>query len=784
MVNKRISHYKILEKLDGGGMGIVYKAQDLRLERNVALKLLSPQLSRDEEGKLRFVHEARATSALDHTNICTIYEIDETDDKQMFIAMAFYDGETLREKIDRSPFTVKQAIHIATQVAEGLKKAHHQQIIHRDIKPANIIVTGDGVVKIVDFGLAKLAFKTKLTKTGTIMGTVAYMSPEQIQGEEVDDRTDIWALGVVLYEMISGKNPFRGEYEHAVMYSIMHEQPEPLTVCKTDVSDGLQRVVNTALQKDPNKRYQQIDDLLMDLKILEKEFETDEYSTKKLVSRRRQPSFRVSLVISLIVIIGIALHFGQSIEIKESTFQHVSLNQNRLAVLPLANLSRDKGDEYFVDGMTEELISTLSRITGLRVIARTSVAQYKETTKDIAEIGDELDVTDILEGSVRKSDNKLRITLQLIDAQTQEHRWTQDYDSEFKDIFAIQRMVAQQVAKALSMKLLPEEREQLEKRGTEDIEAYKLYLRGRDKLRYYNENSMRHALEYFEEAIEIDPGYAKAYAGLADCYHNLSNIYLPPKEAMPKAMAAARKALELDNSLAEAHATLGAIKAFYQWDWAAAEEEFKKAIELNPSYTTTRHYYGIYLIVHGRFEESILQLNQAKQLDPLSLSVEMTSDLPYYYGRQFEQAIKKARRIIESEPDFYAPYGILAFSHLQMGKTSEAVMELEEVVELNKGPSFLGYLGRAYAMAGKTNEAQKMLRDLLSRRANGEYIRPDQIALIYIGLGKKDQALQWLEKAYQERIEELILLNVDPLYDSIRSDERFVTLLEKIGLRK
>ena len=767
-------------------MGIVYKAQDLQLDRFVALKFLLPYFSDDQEGRKRFIQEAKSASALDHPNICSIYEINETADEQIFIVMAYYEGETLKQKIQRGPIQVNDALDIGIQIVEGLAKAHEKEIVHRDIKPANIMMTSEGVAKILDFGLAKLSDETMLTKEGTTLGTVAYMSPEQVRGETVDKQTDIWSFGVLLYEMITGISPFIGDYEQAMMYSILNEEPEPVGKLRQNVPKVLTKIVHHSLQKSPEVRYGSCAELLNDLKSLKKEQETGikgEYSAKKNIARVRLPFLHIAIVVPLILLMVVVLfYFWQSTEIPEKSIKHSSLNEkNRLAVLPLANLSQDNEDGYFVDGMTEELISTLSKINGLRVIARTSVMQYKETTKSVAEIGEELGVSNILEGSVRKSGNKLRITLQLIDVQTQEHRWAQDYDRELKDIFTIQSNVAQRVAEALRMKLLLEERIQLERRSTDNIEAYKLYLRGRDQLRYYTESRMRQGLTFFNEAIEIDTSYDKAYAGLADCYYNLSSLYMPPDEAMPNALAAAEKALEINNSLAGAHATIGAVKAFYYWDWAAGEKEFKKAIQLNPSHTTALQYYGIYLTVQGRFEEAIVQLNQAHQLDPLSRSIEMTAIIPYYYGRLFEQTINRCLKLIESEPDFYAARGLLGRSYLQIGEISKAVRNFEKEAELN--PSQSGYLGHAYAVAGKTNEARKLIEDMIKRREKGEYIRPDQIATIFVGLGDKDQAFKWLEEAYHERIEELILMNVDPIYDSIRSDERFIALLGKMGLQ-
>ncbi|MBL7075535.1 protein kinase, partial [candidate division KSB1 bacterium] len=416
MIGKTISHYKILEKLGEGGMGVVYKAEDIKLKRTVALKFLPPELTRDEETKERFIHEAQAASALQHNNVSTIHEIDETDEGQMFICMDYYEGETLKDKIKHGPLKIEEALNIAVQVAKGLEKAHEQGIVHRDIKPANIMITNDGVVKIVDFGLAKLAGQTGLTRNDTTMGTVSYMSPEQTRGEGVDHRTDIWSLGVVLYEMITGQLPFKGEYEQAVIYSILNEDPEPVKALRTGIPMELERILNKALLKNAGERYQLVDKMLDDMRWLQKSLE-----------------------------IGI---------IEQRLTKIVSPYRCRIAVLPLTNISPNPEDEYFADGMTEELISTLSKINELRVIARTSIMQYKNIAKSVAEIGRELKVGNVLEGSIRKAANKLRITVQLIDSQSQEYLWSQDYDREFKDIFTIQSDIAHRVADALRVQLM------------------------------------------------------------------------------------------------------------------------------------------------------------------------------------------------------------------------------------------------------------------------------------------------------------------------------------------
>ncbi|MFQ5641986.1 MAG: protein kinase, partial [bacterium] len=524
MIGKTISHYKIVQKLGGGGMGIVYKAEDTKLKRTVALKFLPQDLTRDQEAKERFLHEAQAASALDYPNICTIYEIDETEDGQMFICMAYYEGATLKLLIDNCQLTIYQSIEIAIQVAQGLAKAHEQGIIHRDIKPANIMVTRDGVVKIVDFGLAKLAGVTQITRTGTTMGTVAYMSPEQTRGETVDQRTDIWSLGAVLYEMLTAQLPFRGDYEQAVVYSILNEEPEPLAELGIKVSAKLEQIVAKALAKSPDRRYQKMKEMLTDLRVLKKESEAE--STKEVLTKKK-PALSI-------------------------------------AVLPFVDMSSQKDQEYFCDGMAEELIDAMTKIEGLQVVSRSSAFQFKGESPDIRKVGEKLNVNHVLEGSVRKAGNRLRITAQLINVEDGYHLWSEKYDREMEDVFAIQDDIARTIVSTLKIKLVGEQEAPLVKRHTDNLEAYNLYLKGRYFWNKRHEGGMQQAMEYFNQALEKDPAHALAYSGLADCFIILGfYTYLPPKEAFSKAKALAQKALEIDDTLGEAHTSLG----FVRWDY-------------------------------------------------------------------------------------------------------------------------------------------------------------------------------------------------------------------------
>ncbi|MGH7597342.1 MAG: protein kinase domain-containing protein [bacterium] len=565
MIGQTISHYKILEKLGGGGMGVVYKAQDLKLDRFVALKFLPPHLSADEEEKKRFIHEAKAASALDHPNICTIYEIDETEDgadcvRRMFIAMAYYEGETLKKKIERGPLPIDQTLDLAIQIAQGLAKAHEHGITHRDIKPANVMITKDGIVKIVDFGLAKLAGVVGLTKAGITLGTPAYMSPEQARGEEVDHRTDIWSLGVVLYEMLIAQLPFRGEYEAAMMYSILNEEPKPLADLRADAPNKLQQIVEKAITKNPDQRYQHIHEMLTDLSALKKQLESE--SAKESDSEKKPaPS---------------------------------------IAVLPFADLSPQKDQEYFCDGMAEELINALTKIEALKVVARTTAFSFKGEKLDVREIGRKLNVETLVEGSVRKAGNRVRITAQLVNVVDGYHLWSEKYDREMEDIFAIQDDIAQQIVAALKIKLIGEPSVPLVKRYTENLEAYHLYLKGRYYWNKRYEGLLQKGMECFGQALAKDPDYALAYAGLADSY-SILGIYhfLPPKEAFSRAKAAAEKALKIDESLAEAHTSLGAIGFCYD-----------KALDIDPNSVVALAYIAFPYFQKAMYEEAIASLQK------------------------------------------------------------------------------------------------------------------------------------------------------------------------------
>jgi eukaryotic-like serine/threonine-protein kinase len=751
VIGKTVSHYRILEKLGEGGMGVVYKAEDTKLDRTVALKFLPSELTRDPEAKERFVQEAKAASALDHPNICNVHEIGETEDEQIFIAMACYEGETLRKKIERGAMALHEAIRVAIQVAEGLAKAQARGIVHRDIKPANVIVTDDGVAKILDFGLAKLAGQARLTRTSSTLGTVAYMSPEQARGDEVDSRTDIWSLGVVVYEMVTGQLPFRGEYEPALMYSILNDKPRLMSSLRSGVPHELERIVEKTLAKRPEERYESVTDLLVDLRALSEE------QSERLRARRlgRQDGAET----------------GQ--------------RKKSIAVLPFGSLSDSREDEYFSDGTTEDIIAQLSKIGGLRVISRTSVMRYKHSEKSIPEIGRELGVATILEGSVRRAGERVRIVAQLLDVQTDEHMWAETYDRDMKDIFAIQSDVAEKIAAALKAELSPVEKERIERKPTESTEAYNYYLKGRFYWNKRRSDDLKTAIEYFNQAIETDSAYALAYAGLASTFVLLPEYAgLPAKEFMPKAEAAARKALELDPALAEPHAVLGLIKRSYEWDWVGAESEFKRAIELNPSYPTAHHWYSLMLCESGRFDEAQAEIRLARELDPLSLVINVAMGSGPYYKRQYDKAVEECKKTLELDPNFALARFVLGRAYVEQGEFEAGIAEFEKARAI-VGSSSLGPgdVGNAYARAGRKSDAAKILDELLQLSRQGYSVSYD-IALVYWGLGDKNQALEWLERAYEERSSFLDEIKVDPKWDGLRSDPRFVALMKKVGLEK
>jgi serine/threonine-protein kinase len=780
MIGKTISHYKIIEKLGEGGMGVVYKAEDNKLKRTVALKFLPSHLTGKEKDKVRFFHEAQAAAALNHPNVCTIYEIHD-EGENPFIVMEYVEGRTLRDIVGARhavPLPVPDVINYAIQIIEALKAAHAKGIIHRDIKSDNIMITGEGRIKVMDFGLAKLAGKTKLTRTGTTLGTAAYMSPEQARGENVDHRTDIWSFGVVLYEMLTGQLPFKGDYEHAVVFSILNEEPEPVTGLRTGVPVELDHIIKKSMMKDPDERYQTSGDLFVDMRAIMKKTGSGKMESRN--SEAKRPVIKYAFVLAaFLLVITMILVIGRPYLFPDDTDKIDSI-----AVLPLENLSGEPDQEYFVDGMTDALIAELSQISALRVISRTSIMTYKDILKPLSEIADELNVDALIEGTVFRSGDQVRITVRLLQAEPEKNLWTRDYRRNLVDILDLQEEVVRSIANEIKVNLTEEERERLTTAPKVHPESYEAYLRGRYYWNQRTEQGFLSAIEHFEEALDHQPDYALAYAGLADCFIFLGwHDFLPSPDTYPKARAAAEKALEIDETLSEAHTSLAFVKFIYDWKWLDAEKEFKRAIELNPSYALAHQWYAEYLANMARHDESIERAERARMIDPLSFSIMHSYASTLFMARHYDLSIGQFQKILEVDPNYMAAHWFLAYPYVQKAMYNEAIEEVHKAIELSgeRYPPLVAWLGIASAYAGQNEEAEKIIEELILL-SKQRYVAPCYIVFIYTGLGQIDKAFEWLARAFDVRDDWLPGLKVMPMFDGLRSDSRFNALLKKMDL--
>ena len=762
----KLGRYEIRSQLGTGGMGEVYLAQDTTLDRKVALKILPPNLAEDTDRMSRFVREAKSASALNHPNIITIHEIGEIDGLH-FIATEYIEGETLKTRLKMETLTLKSTLEIAVQVVSALEAAHRAGIVHRDIKPDNIMVRHDGIVKILDFGLLKLIAsdrsevdkegETKMqvkTQVGLIMGTVAYMSPEQSRGQEMDARTDLWSFGCVLYEMLTNQQAFQGETMTDVLANIIYREPGSIRAHRTDTPAELERIIAKSVRKNRDERYQSAKELFNDLQQLH---------TRLLVEAeiiRSGESERIS-------------------QIQPSPFL------SSIAVMPFANLSAEKDNEYFSEGLTEEIIMNLSKLQMLKVITRGSTMRYAKEGKTRKETASDLGVQYLLEGSVRRQGRDLRITAQLVDAFRDEYLWAETYRGTMEDIFDIQEKVAVEIVQALQLRLSPDEKQVLKKRFTENTGAYQLYLQGRFFWNKRSEEGLKTAIRYFEQAIEKDPNYALAWAGIADSYSLLGEYgNIPRKELWPKAEAAVHKALEIDNRLAEVHTSLASLLMLSRWDWANSQKEFKLALELNPNYATAHHWYSQWFLNMGRLEESLRFISRAAELDPVSQAILKDKGLTLYYNRQYDEAIEMARRTLELDPNYAAAHRLLSLAYQGKGAFDEAIAENEKwgALTRNKVETTVA-LAQLYAVSGQAEEAKKLIEIV-----EQDPLVIDQVyrglALIYAALGENDSAFKCLEQSYERHEEAILSLKVDPKVDPLRSDPRFVALLKKIGIEK
>lgn len=794
MIDRTILHYKILEKLGGGGMGVVFKAQDLKLERLVALKFLPPAFAEDEEAKSRFIREAKAASALDHANICTIHEVEESEAGELFIVMACYRGRTLRARIDEGPLPVADAVGIAIDVANGLSVAHERGVVHRDIKPENIFLTDDGGLKILDFGLAKLRGGA-ISKPGTVLGTAAYMAPEQVIGEEVDERADIWALGAMLYEMLTGDRPFAGEHDAVVMYSVLNTEPRPLAAAREDVPERLRAIVDMALAKNPDDRHADIDSLLVELIELRAGTQWTKPPASAGSSRRASAAGgsqrrRVAAAAGVFAaVLGAGwLYYGSAFSGPESSSAAatpvVQRTYDSVAVLPLANLGGDPEDEYFSDGVTEDIITQLAKIGAFKVISRTSTMRYKDTETPLPQIADALGVQTILEGSVRRVGGRVRITAQLIDVDTDEHLWAESFDGDLTDALAFQSAVALRVAAALQAELSGVEQARVIRRGTESAEAYDHFIRGLHHRDRRTPEDSRLALEHFQQAAAADPDYADAHGGVASSYAFLARFgLLSPTEAIPKAVEAAQKALALDADQVDAQLVLATVQGLIRKDWTAAERIYRRVLEVAPSSPAAHTQYAMSLLLPlGRLDEALLELQAALELDPLSELRNGDLAIGLFYSGRYDEALRQLDSTLALYPNSFRTREFVGRVYIATGRLEEAIEILREAVPLSpESTEALAWLGFAYGLHGDTGEAQACLKELEQHPAQERHKHLAR-AVMHTGLGNTDLAFAALESAYVEREPLLAFLSVGPAWDSLRSDPRFTSLLERMNL--
>ncbi len=752
-------------------MGEVYRARDVRLERDVAIKVLTENLVNDPEALLRFQTEARAVAALSHPNILAIHDFDRNEGIY-YTASELLDGETLRSRLSKASVSWRKAAEIGIALAQGLSAAHSKGIIHRDLKPENIFLTSDGQVKILDFGLAAIRQNPGLAGESaeteeTVLGTVGYMSPEQVRGSAADARSDLFSLGCVLYELIAGKRAYAKETVFETVAAMLKEDPPDIAESGKNIPFELQRVIRHCMEKNPNERIQSAHDLAFELRAI-----LDAIETARVTPESKTNILLIVLVALLVLgVAGFALYMGKNGSVQS------------IAVLPIVNENADTGMDYLSDGVTESIINNLSQLQDLRVMARSTVFRYKGRQTDLKSIGRELKVDSILTGSIKHQLDKLIVKVELVRVSDGSQLWGQIYTRRLMDILPVQEDISHEIVSRLRLRLTGEQEKRLTRRSTNDTEAYQLYLRGRYHWNKRTPDSIREAIDYFRQAIDHDPAYSLAYAGLADSYALLGDYNaLPAEEAFQKARAAAERALEIDEDLAEGHTSMAHV-SFYYRDWPRAESEFKRAIELNPGYATVHQWYANYLAITGRSDDALDQIRIALDLDPLSPIISESLGAQLYLAKRYDEAIRQFLKTLEQDPNFVpAHYGI-AFAYAQIGKYKEAIDSYEKTIALSDCRTcYLAGLGYVYGLSGRRQDALKIVEELESN-LNTDYVSPADIAMVYAGLSDRDEAFEWLERAYAEHAEFINFIQVEPAFDPLKSDPRFADLLQRLGLK-
>jgi len=831
----RLSHYEILSRIGAGGMGEVYLAQDTKLDRKVALKILPADVASNHDRMQRFIREAKSAAALNHPHIAQIHEIGEHEGTH-FIVMEFIDGVTLRETIHSEGTELDRLLRFLQQVAEGLSKAHAAGIVHRDLKPDNIMITRDGFAKVLDFGLAKLVemngpgfgqsegsnvpteVMQQHSAPGVVMGTAGYMSPEQAQGkgQDIDQRSDIFSFGCILFEAVTGRRAFAGQDAIDTLNKVIREPVPPISDFRPDAPNHLQRIVRRCLAKDREDRYQTIKDVAIELRELRREMEgtgvdttappvrsettTDPgkeprsggaqtgsaagaatapvSSAEYIVSGIKQHKYAVAIAVVLVVAGAIGVSFYLHARDTEIAIESI-------AVLPFENQSNNPDMDYISDGLTESINNSLTRLPNLKVIPRSVAFHYKDKAIDPQKVGAELRVNAVLTGRVAQRGDNLTISVELDDVRYGKQLWGEQYNRKLADLLAVQSEIAREVSQRLRSQLSGEDRQKLTRGSTENSEAYQLYLKGNYYTSKFTNEGFRKGIEYFNQAIAVDPNYALAYSGLAFNYNNAGDWMTPPREAAPKAKDAARRALAIDDTLADAHLSLATTAHWYEWDWPTAEREFKRAIELSPSDPRPHGYYSWYLALMGRDDQALAAAKRGQQLDPVSSEANLFVGSILVFTRQPDQAIEQLRSGIELDPTYWYAHDFLGRAYEQKGRLPEAIAEFQRALELEKhNAENWSNLGHAYAVSGKRSEALKII-DQLKETSEQTYVAPYNFAAIYAGLGDKDQAFAWLDRAYADRSGFLAFyFKTDPHMDSLRSDPRFDDLMRRVGLPK